>query len=436
MEEREKPEVCEVLIIGAGISGLAAARMLENNGCKTVILEAQNRIGGRIQTDLSLGVPLDLGAGWIHGKGKNPLHRLAKEFGLRRFETDYENITRFDEDGRKLTDTENRRLEKQMAAFYKLISKWQDEFEEDMSLFEALNRYLYSVNASSVERREASYLLNTVIEHEYAAALEELSLYWFDSAGQYKGGDSMLTEGYEQLTNALGEGLDIRLEHQVDEICWGGKNVAEPVLVKAKNLEFSAKKVLVSIPLGVLKSGSPVFNPPLPRKKQKAIDRMGFGLLNKVYLRFREVFWDEDTQLIGYISEGSGQWCEWYNMLPVSGEPILLGMNAGDYAKEMEGMTDEQIVNAATGVLRTLYGSEVPDPVDWRITRWGQNPYAHGSYSSLSPGLKPKAYKQLARPLGKRVYFAGEHTHKKHPATAHGAYKSGQRAAREILLDI
>jgi len=424
-----RAESSTVLIVGAGIAGLSAARELTRRGCTVSVLEARERIGGRIWTDRSLGIPLDMGASWIHHTHGNPLSELAHEVGAERFETTYNNIARYGPNGRRLNAEENRSIDKTARRLQKKIEKWQDNYDSDTSLQVALDRYLYKKQPSSSELRRIEYILNTSIEHEYAADLSELSLYWFDDADEYSGPDLLFPAGYDQLVQHIAQGIDVRLGHAAESV----QVTPEGVCVKTAQAEFLADGVVIAVPLGVLKTGTIAFAPPLPTKKRNAIEGMGFDILNKLYLIFDHAFWDSDAHLLGFISENKGQWCEWLNLCKPLGAPVLLGFNAGRFGAEIEAWSDDQILNSAMATLRTIYGDLVTEPRAHLLTRWGQDPFTRGSYSSLTPGLKPTVYKHLAAPVKGRLFFAGEHTHPKHPATTHGAFLSGMRAAREFF---
>jgi monoamine oxidase len=195
---------------------------------------------------------------------------------------------------------------------------------------------------------------------------------------------------------------------------------------------FTAEKAIITLPLGVLKQGSIRFDPPLPADKQAAINKIGMGLLNKVYLRFPEVFWDEESDWISHVSLAKGEWAEFLNIYKYTGRPILVAFNAGRFGRTTESWSDETIVTAVTEVLRTLYGTGIPAPEAWQITRWAGDPLAGGSYSYLAPGSRPRDRDTLAAPLSNLLFFAGEATSKEYPSTVHGAYLSGRRAAEEV----
>jgi monoamine oxidase len=164
-----------------------------------------------------------------------------------------------------------------------------------------------------------------------------------------------------------------------------------------------------------------------------AINNLGMGLLNKVYLRFPQVFWDEQSDLLDYIAQNRGEWAEWLNIYKYTGKPILLGFNAATYARQIEPLSDEMMVAAAMKTLRTIHGPSIPEPEAWLITRWASDPLAGGSYSYLPPGASPDDYDDLAEPVADRLFFAGEATSREYAATVHGAYLSGLAAAERIV---
>jgi monoamine oxidase len=152
-----------------------------------------------------------------------------------------------------------------------------------------------------------------------------------------------------------------------------------------------------------------------------------------VFLRFDEVFWDADVDWIEYIPDGGEAWVEWVSFARPTGQPILLAFAAADLGRKVDTWTDAQVLSSAMTALRTMYGRDLPDPTSWQITRWGADPLAGGSYSFNALGSHPRMREALAAPIDGRLYFAGEATERDWFGTVHGAYLSGQRAAREIL---
>jgi monoamine oxidase len=189
-------------------------------------------------------------------------------------------------------------------------------------------------------------------------------------------------------------------------------------------------------PLGVLKASTVDFDPSLPERKQAAIRNLGMGLLDKLYLRFDRVFWPVAPDLLGYVSERKGEWIETFNLYKYLDAPILLCFNAATYGRALETFPDSEIVARAMRVLRTMFGADIPDPVAYSLTRWASDPFAGGSYSYLPPGATTADREALAEPVGERLFFAGEAASNYHPATVHGAFVSGLRAAEKLLATL
>ena len=418
----------DVIVIGAGMSGLAAAKDLQSKGKKVILLEAQNAIGGRTVTDRSLGVPLDLGASWIHGVNKNPIAAIASTLNLATSPTNYDAIQRYDYDGREITDTEDTLVDKNYSTLMSAVSKAQRAAKQDQSLGVTINSINATKTYTPFEQRAIQYSVNTEIEHDYAADVSVMSLKYWDQDSDYAGPDVLITQGYDQITSYLASGLDIRLSTIVTEINYAKTTVS----VMTSNGTYTAPKVIITTPLGVLKKGVIKFTPSLPASYTSAISRLGMGLLNKLYLRFPYKFWNNQEQLLGYIGLEKGRWAEWYDLQHVTNQPILLGFNAASFAATAEAYTDQQTVASAMNVLRTIYGAASPDPLGYKITRWGKNSWSFGSYSYVALGSSPSDCDVFTKPINSRLYFAGEHTNKDYIGTVHGAYSSGLLASSEI----
>ncbi|MBI2379817.1 MAG: FAD-dependent oxidoreductase [Gammaproteobacteria bacterium] len=422
-----------ILVIGAGMAGLAAARKLRDAGKEVVVLEARERIGGRIFTSPRWNdAKVDLGATWIHGDGAdNPVARLARQIRARLATTSFDSSETFDTNGMKLGADALAQLEALQASLEAALTSAQDA-SADISVQDAARNGLGYASRSRAERDRLDFLVNTTIEHEYAGEATRLSTLWYNSDETYDGDESLFLDGYQVLTNHLAQGLDIRLGQVVNAISYAADG---ETVVTTNQGRFTAQRVIVTLPLGVLQSGSVSFSPPLPSGKQTAINGLGMGVLNKCYLRFPYAFWDVDADWLNYIPDGAkyGQWAEWVSFVRPTGQPILLGFNAAAFGREVEGWSDTDIVNSAMATLRTMYGDAIPYPNDWVITRWDSDPYARGAYSCNVLGSTPDMRTDLARSVGGCLFFAGEATERLHFQTVHGAYESGLRAADEIL---
>ena len=418
----------DVLVLGAGISGLAAARTLVDKGLSVIVLEARDRIGGRMWTDTSLGLPLDLGASWIHGVTGNPITRLAKQFDVQTVASDYDNGVVFGFDGRKISDTEFAEMEDLFDSIYSEVEKMQEDTESDMPLQQAFDQVISSRNLSVEELRQLQFVIQGNFALELGADPDELSLWEWDQDEEFDGEDVVFPEGYNQITDGLANGLDIRLGIKVVSISYS----ADGVDVETSSGTYGGDKVIVTFPLGVLKQAEVKFDPPLPESKQSAIDRLDMGVLNKVYLKFSEAFWDEEIEGISYVGERTGEWCDWLNFMPYINEPVLMAFHGGAKGYALEELSDDEIIAGAMKTLRVIYGNSISEPESYLITRWGKDPLAFGSYSHIPPFASGDDYDALFEPVDDVLYFAGEATNREHPATVHGAYLSGVAAAEEI----
>lgn len=420
-----------IIVIGAGLAGLAAARKLKAYGHDVLILEGRNRIGGRVHTStLWSDMPVDLGASWIHETTGNPLTALATAANATMVQTSYDDYIGYDTDGSVLTTADETLLDDLRTQVYDILGVAQDG-PADQTLRAALNS-LVGPSASADTKRLVNFILSSEMETEYAGSASQLSTYWYDNVSDYAGPDKIFAQGYRVIIDQLAAGLRIELGKIVTSIDWTQPNVR----VVTTTGEYSAQEVLVTLPLGVLKTGQPTFIPALPTAKQQAITKLGMGVLDKCFLRFATAFWPANVDWIEYIPAVHGEWTEWVSFVKALGKPVLMGFHAADSAVAKEALTDAQIVASAMTVLRTIYGNGIPNPIDYQITRWGSDPFSLGSYSFNAVNSTPAMRKQLAAPLSRRLFFAGEATEETYFATAHGAYLSGLRAADEMEVPV
>ena len=422
-----------VVIIGAGMAGLACARELVDAGREVVVLEARDRLGGRTWTDTSLGAPVDLGASWIHGHRRNPLMRLADRHRVPIEWCDYEALGLFDQGGR---------LDGAIAKEARELSWWLYEWAEklcyrhpkddpDISVAAAMGADLSRRGGLGLkDPRSFDWALET-FKYEEGVDASQISLRYFEDDDPCTGEDYLLTEGYRRFVEVLADGVDVRTGHPVERVAW---REGEGATVHTQGgASFEADQVLVTLPLGVLKAGVVTFEPALPEEKRQAIEGLGVGVLDKIVARFDEPFWSDRDVLIGKLSEPHGALVEALNLEPFVGEPILVGFWGGDEARQAEARSGEELTAEFLRDLRACYGEQVSEPEDVIITRWAQDPWARGSYAHIPVGASGLFYDRLAEGVGQVLYFAGEATQRDNPGTAHGAYMSGVREAERIL---
>lgn len=419
----------EVLVLGAGMAGLAAARQLARAGRRVRVLEARGRIGGRVHTSAAWpDLPIDLGASWIHGHRGNPLTALAAEARARTLATDVDNAAAWWADGRPLSDRELARQAALGEAFEDAIVEAQDA-APDRPLADVLRAVSERVARTGDDRALLAQWANSTVEQEYAGALERLSTSWFDGAEAYPGEDRLFPAGYGALPRHLAAGLDVRLDTPVTRIAWR----RDPIEIHTPRGVHTARQLVVALPLGVLQSGDVVFDPPLPPSRREALhEGLAMGLLNKVALRFDRPFWPVERDWLQVVDAAPGEFAEWVTLHRVTGRPALFGFNAAGAAERIEGLDDAATVDLAMRRLRGVFGRGIPSPVAAQVSRWKADPWARGSYSCVPTGSLPSQRRALGEPLDDRVVFAGEHCHPTHPATVHGAYLSGLEAARRL----
>lgn len=428
----------DVLIVGAGAAGLGAAQTLRACGRTSLVLEARDRVGGRIWTDTVGGVPVDLGAAWIHGYDRNPLRPMAEAARLRLVRSDTPDLGApyrlYAADGREWDPAERAALEHAFADVQQQLDAqaagWRATGVHDRSLLDALLR----VTVPEAWRAAVDYKLLSEIVHEYADDLATLSATAFDddpTATLFGHHDVLpVGTGYAPLVAQMAGGVEIRLGQTVTTIAAHAEAVT---VTLADGDQLTAPRCIVALPLGVLQDGRIAFTPGLPETQTTALARLSAGVLDKLVLVFPRVQWPLDVDWFGYLATESERWCQWVNLARHSEAPVLIAELAGDFARRAEVWSDDVIVGSALKTLRRMFGADLPEPVAVRRTRWLQDPFARGSYAHLSPGAQPVDRDRASAPHHGRVFFAGEHTYRHCPTNVHGAWLSGVRAATHCL---
>lgn len=420
----------DVVVVGAGLSGLAAARDLKDAGLRVVVLEGRDRIGGRVHTDRdTFPVPVELCAQWLEGASPlNPLTEVVRASGVETRVSNYDAVTMYDHGGAALSAQTVAKAWVDMYDTINTLTEYKASLSEDESLLDGLQAAGWPDTSTAQDESATRLVWWWSTEVDYAAPKHALSLLaWWEADG-YPGEYEMYTSGADTVVNHLAEGVDVRLEHWVTGVDHG----AAGVVVHSSAGDFAADQVIVTVPLGVLKAGSITFQPPLPASHQGPIDRLAMGTLAKIVLQFDTRFWPNDREF--FLLEGTTdtESFEVVNLSVYQPTPILSLIAGADYAVQIESMTDSAAVAAAMTTIRRTW-PDAPDPVASKVTHQNQDPAQLGSYTYIPVGATADDLDALAAPVDTSLWFAGEHTTADLYGWAHGAYESGRRAAADVI---
>lgn len=422
-----------VIIVGAGMAGLAAARTLVDADVDVVVVEGRDRIGGRLHTvDLGDGLTCDLGGSWIHGVTGNPMTGLAETTGvtghITAWNTDPRHSMIIRPDGTAL-DPEP--FARGAAAFWEQMDDLSAGLaaDDERTMADGLNEgVLSAAELSPSERQGFDWAAQIGVQSMEADDIDRVSL-----AGtvvdERPGGDLLLTGGgYRPLVDHVARDLDIRTGCPVQAI--RRRTTGWAVETSAETL--SAEAVIVTVPLSVLQDRVIDFDPPLPDHALAAIDGFGFGVAEKLVLRFAEEPWPHEVTSLSVIDAADDDpFCSW-TFLPE--RPVAFSYAGGSRGRAMSRQGDDEVLRRGLERLTAAFGP-LPDVVTWHRTNWLRDPFARGAYSYAVAPSAPEdrlLFQQAIHP-GLRLAGAGLADHY---ATADGAYASGVAAAEQTMAGI
>ena len=328
-----------VAVLGAGVAGLAAARALHDAGYSVVVVEARDRIGGRVTTVRSDAwpIPVELGASWVHDIEASDLAETLERLDIKTTDFNY------DDDTTMFTGGVTQEALDDAADAIEAAIESVDGAESDMSIAAAI-----AANGETIDPLALNQIDEVELASEYGANADEMSAFWGTEEGS-QGDDLLVVGGYGGLADDLAVGLDIRMGTAVSAVSWNDNGVA---LVVIDGAPLACDRVIITVPLGVLAAGDISFNPPLPETHQNAIDTMRMGLLDKVWFVFPEQFWSNDSLIWNRIDEPGAPFREWYNLAPLTGKPVLLALHGGRTARAWAERSDDDVRAAGMTALQ------------------------------------------------------------------------------------
>jgi monoamine oxidase len=420
----------DVVVVGAGVAGLRAAEALKAAGVSVLVVEARDRVGGRVHSVRSMDTTIELGADWLFDTAFHPLANRARAWGVDVRPTDgsYRLLTG---DGRHVSVTRERRWRQ---ALREHIDRARAELPEgaDRSVGELVRELVARRTEREPDREGLAWAAAAEIERRRGASIDELSLARFDDEPPARGNDGRVMQGLSTLLERLAEGLEIERSFVVRRV----DHSPTSVRVEGARRAVRARAAVITVPVGVLSRGEMVFSPGLPEGKRAALERVKSSAVAKVFMKFPSAFWEPREEWIGRVLplESRGRWVELVDLASYGRGPILCAMVRGAQAIEVERGAERAVAGELERVVRRLFPGVYVEPEAIVRTSWSSDPFSLGTHSCLAPGATSRDRDALAAPVGRSLFFAGEATDRAHAATLQGAYASGERAAREALV--
>lgn len=407
----------DVVIVGAGAAGLSAAKTLRKHGVSFVVVEARGRIGGRTVTDTSLGTPFDGGATYIHFADKNPWSKIAQDLSVEARAGSWRSGG-----SRAYSDGAPAPEETEIARRQGRNKLWElagDIDESNDVSFAALVRGA----APDIVFAARSMMRGAVGEEPERVSVA-------DYGRLYEGSNLIVPGGYGALVARYGEDVPVQLSTPVSAIDWSGQGVK--VSTPAGTLQ--ARHAIVTVPLGVLQAEAIRFAPRLPDETLRAIAGMKMGALSKLALRFEgERFGAPPDMHFTETGDSAPQMS--FELWPFDRDIVVCWFGA-DYARSLNAQGEAAAVDHMLERFVKIVGADARKAFrGGRHFGWSADPLAQGGYSYCVPG-RARARDELRRPVGNRIWFAGEHVAGKASMTVGGATLSAESAAEAVVARV
>ena len=410
------PTSVDVVIVGAGAAGVAAARRLAAAGKRIALVEAAASVGGRCITDTALfGVPFDRGAHWVHMPDINPVAKLGAQTGLELYPAPPGQRVRI---GRRYA--REGEMESYLGGTLRAETAIQDAARKiDINCAQVLPKDLGDWRAT------IEFVLGPF---GCGKDLTDVSVQDFARSAE-RDNDVLCRQGYGALLAKLAADLPVDLSNPVTHIAFASRGGGLDVY--ATRSQFEARAVIVTASANVLLSGKIKFTPDLPKRQMDALAKLRLGSYDHIVLELPgNPLGLRPDELVLEKSDSNRTAGLFAN---ASGTPLCIIDVAGSFGRDLAAKGDSAMFDFALTWLTNLYGADVVKAVSRRYaTHWNDEPFAMGAFSAASPGGQPSR-RVLMEPVGDRIFFAGEAAHETLWGTVGGAWESGERAADAVM---
>ncbi|MFX0540480.1 flavin monoamine oxidase family protein [Roseovarius sp. S4756] len=404
----------DIVVIGAGVAGIAAARRVIASGRSVQVIEAAGRIGGRAYTEsATFGVPYDHGCAWLQGPGDLPHLEAARELGATLVDHAGARDVLYVE-GRRADHAERGAYDRAYASLYAALDTDRDVAASSLA---PLNGPMDAVAQTWTGPMD------------FGVDLDALSTADFNAYADFDV-NYLVREGLGTLVAHLGRALPVSLDTAAIAIDWSGDGVR----VETSKGTINARAAIVTVSTGVLASGRVRFTPDLPATKQQAISDVPMGLLTRIGLQFDgERFGLSENDFLTYAVPAALPAEACYFLTFPTGHDIAVGFVGGQFGWDLAAEGEAAAIDFALGEFAGMMGSDARKHfVKGHMSGWDSNPLTLGAYSAAKPG-RAASRDVLAEPLGERVFFAGEAVAGPYIALMSGAHLSGDSTARAAI---
>lgn len=403
----------DVVVIGAGVAGLCAAKAVLAAKKTVTVLEARRRIGGRAYTEsVTFGAPFDHGCAWLHSADINPVTKIAQSLGFETYDEGQRPIWLY-YDGKEASAAD-------YAAFEEASVRVRDAFDGPGDE----GRDISAAQMFQPKTRAERFAVARMAEWEAGVDWSQVST--MDVYSQEATGvEWMVPRGLGTVVANYGKDVPVVLDAEVKTVRWGGRN---GVAVEGAFGKVEARACVVTLPTDVVSQGAVRFDPPLPPEKMRAFEDLPLGGLEKITLQFRRnPFGDANGNTV-YLQNADGPIMDC--LLRPFGLDLVTCFTGGGEADRLRAAGEKAAVDWALDELAKTFGTGLKaEFIKGHMTGWRNDPFSRGAYSASKPG-RNRSRAVLAEPVEERLFFAGEAADPKYSTGVHGAHDTGWRAGR------